>query len=142
MRPDLPLYWEGPVSQVALVLNGLIMTMICIRALFTPETFLGEYGVELPTATALAEARSIHGGAFGALAILVWLGLFRSNFRITALRAAAFVMLGLAFGRFVGVVVDGATNSATLTAAVGEAVLGGLALGALLREDARSSTQV
>ena len=128
------------MSKAALILNGLIMTMICIRALFGPESFLGEYGVELPTATALAEARSIHGGAFGALAILVWLGVFRSDFRITALRAAGFVMLGLAFGRLVGVVIDGATDSGTLTAMIAEAVLGGLALGALMRERSTSST--
>lgn len=127
------------MSKVALVLNGLVMTMICVRALFGPESFLGEYGVELPTATALAEARSIHGGAFGALAILVWLGLFRSDFRVTALRAAGFVMVGLAAGRLVGIVVDGATDVATLRATAGEAVLGGLALGALLRERASSS---
>ena len=129
------------MSQVALVLNGLVMTMICIRALFTPESFLGEFGVELSSATALAEARSIHGGAFGALAILVWLGLLRSNFRITALRVAAFVMLGLAFGRLVGVVVDGATDSSTVTALVAEAVLGCLALIGLAREDTESSTR-
>lgn len=130
------------MSKAALVLNGLVMTMICIRALFAPETFLGEFGVELSSPTALAEARSIHGGAFGALAILVWLGLFRSNFRFTGLRVAAFVMLGLALGRLVGLVVDGATGSTTVTALIGETVLGCLALIGLVREDAELSARV
>ena len=123
------------MSRVALVLNGVIMTMIGIRAVFTPVSFMGEYGVELSSATAIAEARSIHGGGFAALAMLMWLGLLRANFRITALRAAAFVMLGLAAGRLVGVVVDGATDSGTLAATVGEVVLGGLAVAALTREN-------
>ncbi|HJO22757.1 MAG: DUF4345 domain-containing protein [Myxococcota bacterium] len=129
------------MSQVALILNGLIMTMIGIRGLVAPGAFLGDYGVELTSVTAIAEARSIHGGAFAALAILMWLGLLRSSFRITALRAAAFVMLGLAFGRLVGVAVDGATDSATLVATIGETVLGGLALIALVRGDGTSSTR-
>ncbi len=127
------------MSRVALVLNGLIMTMIGVRALLTPAAFLGQYGIELPSAMALAEARSIHGGAFGALAILMWLGLLRSNFRVTALWAAAFVMLGLAVGRLVGIVVDDATDSGTLVATVVEVVLGGLALAALMRENTATS---
>ena len=31
------------MSRVALVLNGVIMTMIGIRAVFTPVSFMGEY---------------------------------------------------------------------------------------------------
>ncbi len=127
------------MSKVALVLNGLVMTMICVRSLASPESFLGEYGVHLSSATALAEARSIHGGGFGALALLAWLGLFRADFRVTGLRVAAFVMLGLAAGRLVGVVVDGATDSVTWTATVVELVLGGLAVVALRRESVSAS---
>ena len=47
------------------------------------------------------------------------------GFRVTALRAAGFVMVGLAAGRLVGIVVDGATDVAPLRATAGEAVLGG-----------------
>jgi hypothetical protein len=109
------------------------MTMIGVRALFTPEAFLGEFDVALGSAKALAEARSIHGGSFGALAILMWLGLARPSYRTSALHAAAFVMLGLAAGRLFGIVVDGATGSDTVVATIAEAVLGGLAVAALLR---------
>ena len=126
------------MSRVALVLNGLIMTMIGIRATFTPVEFLGQYGVDLTSAMALAEARSIHGGGFGALAILMWLGLFLPGFRRGALLAATFVMLGLAAGRTVGIVIDEATDTSTLVATVGELVLGGVALLGLQRENAAS----
>jgi len=124
------------VSKFALFLNGLVMTLISVRALFEPASFLGEYGVELTSATAFAEARSIHGGGFGALAVLVWLGLVRPTFQLTALRAAAFVMLGLALARLVGVVVDGATDAATARAVIVEGVLGSLALIGLWRRGA------
>ena len=121
------------MSKIALLSNGLVMTLISVRALLEPASFLGEYGVELTSATAFAEARSIHGGGFGALAALVWLGLFRATFRLTALRVAAFVMLGLALARLVGVVVDGATDAATSRAVIVEGILGSLALIALWR---------
>ena len=129
------------MSRIALVLNGLICTMIAVRALSGPDVFLGEFGVELTSAMAFAEARSIHGGGFAGIAIVVWLGLFRPEFRSAALLAAAAVMLGLAFGRAVGIVVDGATDGTTLQATVAEAVLGGLALAALLRERKAASAQ-
>ena len=59
------------MSRVVLVLNGLVMTMISVRSLFTPAAFLGVFGVKLPSAMALAEARSIHGDGFAALAVLI-----------------------------------------------------------------------
>ena len=139
VRTNPHLQGRKPLSRVALVLNGLSLTMIGVRAMLTPAAFLGQYGIELPSAMALAEARSIHGGGFGALAILMWLGLLRTRLRIPALSAAAFVMLGLALGRLVGSVVDGATDSTTLVATVGEALLGGLAVVALMRENAATS---
>ena len=122
------------MSKIALVLNGLVMTMIGVRGLFAPEAFLGEFGVVLPTPSAFGEARAAHGGVFGALALLAWLGLFRADFRVTALRAAAFVMFGLAAGRVLAFFLDGATDSQSVIATIAELVLGGLASAALARE--------
>lgn len=136
-RPPCP---GDNVSRVALFLNGLVMTMIGLRGLFGPEAFLGEFGVVLPTPTALGEARAAHGGVFGALAVLVWLGLFRPDFRITALRVAAFVMLGLAVGRVLAFFVDGATESQSVIATVAEIVLGGLAFAGLTREGTNAAS--
>ncbi len=45
------------MTKFALVLNGLVMTMLGIRGLFTPDAFLAQWDVELSSATAFAEAR-------------------------------------------------------------------------------------
>jgi hypothetical protein len=127
------------MSRFVLVLNGLVFSMIGLGNLLVPARFLGRFGVELPSAMALAEARAVHGGGYAALAILMGLGLSRPGFRITALRAAAFIMLGLAFGRLLGILVDGATDGSTIVATAGEALFGGLAVAALRREGQETS---
>jgi hypothetical protein len=122
------------MARIVLIVNGLVFGMIGLGNLFVPADFLGEFGVVLSSAMALAEARAVHGGGYAALAILMGLGLLRPDrFEITALRAAAFVMGGLAFGRFVGILVDGATDMKTIVATAGEVVLCGVAIGALFR---------
>ena len=124
------------MTRIALILNGAIMTIIGLNALIRPEAFLGQYGVQLPSAMALAEARSIHGGGFLAMAILMWLGLARRRFRVIAVGAAAFMMTGMALGRLFGVVAGGATAPLTLIATFAEALLGGVAFAGLAREKA------
>jgi len=122
------------MARIVLILHGLVFTGIGLGNLLVPATFLGEFGVELTSAAALAEARAVHGGGYAALAVLMFLGLGRPGFRVPALCAAAFIMGGLAFGRFLGLVVDGATDLNTVVATVGEAVFAGLAIAALRRE--------
>ena len=40
------------MTRIALILNGAIMTIIGLNALIRPEAFLGQYGVQLPSAMA------------------------------------------------------------------------------------------
>ena len=127
------------MSRVALVLNGLVLTMVGVSTLSLPAAMLANFEVDLPSAMALAHARSIQGGGFVALATLMWLGLLRPNLRMTALRVAAFVMWGFALGRLVGIVVDGATDSSTVFGTVVEVLLGSLAAAALMREGPATS---
>ena len=131
---------RGHMLKLALIANGIIMTLIGLQALFTPAGFLGDYGVDLPSASALAEARSIHGGGFSALGLLMWLGLLWKEFRLTALRTAAFFMIGLAFGRTLGIVFDGAFDFNTFFSTAVEIILGVLAIMALQRERASAQT--
>lgn len=122
------------MNRAVIFINGLILSVIALRMLFAPAEFLAQFGVELTSATALAEARSIHGGGIAAIALLVWLALFNSKWTTTGLAAAAFFLLGLAIGRAIGIFVDGATDSLTITATVAEFLLGGLAAIALFFE--------
>ena len=119
------------MTRAALILNGLVLSFIALRMLLTPAEFLAEFGVALTSATALAEARSIHGGGIAAIAALIWLGLFNAKWTATGLLAAAVFLLALTVGRAIGIVVDGATDSLTITATVAEFLLGSLAAIAL-----------
>lgn len=127
------------MTRAALILNGLVLSFIALRMLFAPAEFLAEFGVELTSATALAEARSIHGGGIAAIAALIWLGLFNSDWTAASLLVAAAFLLALTVGRAVGIVVDGATDSLTITATVAEFLLGGFAAVALYFERRRSA---
>ncbi len=127
------------MSRVALVLNGLIFTMVGVLTLLDPATMLANFGIVLPNPVALAHERSIQGGGMAAAGVLMWLGLLRPNFRRPALVAAAFVMWGFALGRMLGVIVDGATESLVLFGAGMEALLGSLAVVALRREETATS---
>ena len=127
------------MSRIVLILNGLVFSMIGLGNLFVPATFLGRFGVQLSSPIALAEARAVHGGGYAALAILMGLGWVRPDFRVTALRAVAFIMWGLAVGRLLGILVDGATDGITIVATAGEALFGVLAVAALRREGRETS---
>ena len=122
------------MSRIALVLNGLVFTLIGVMTLLDPAGMLASFDIELSSPVALAHERSIQGGAMASAGVLMWLGLMRPDFRRPALIAAAFVMWGYALGRLLGVIVDGATDSAVLGGVGIEALLGSLAVVALRRE--------
>ena len=122
------------VSRVALVLNGLVFTLIGVQTLLDPAGALVSFDIELATPTALAHERSIQGGGMAAAGVLMWLGLLRADFRRPALVAATFVMWGFALGRLLGVIVDGATESLVLSGTLIEASLGSVAAVALRRQ--------
>jgi hypothetical protein len=109
--------------------------MVGVLTLLDPAAMLASFDIVLPNPVALAHERSIQGGGMASVGVLMWLGLLRPNFRRPALVAAAFIMWGFALGRTLGVIVDGATESAVLIGAGMEALLGSLAAVALRRED-------
>ncbi len=127
------------MSRIALVLCGLVFTLVGGMTLFDPAGMLASFAVELSNPTALAHERSIQGGGMASAGVLMWLGLLRPNFRRPALVAATFVMWGFALGRILGAIVDGATEPVVLFGAGMEALLGSLAAVALRREETATS---
>ena len=127
------------MSRIALVLNGLIFTLVGVLTLLDPVAMLANFDVVLANPVALAHERSIQGGGMASAGVLMWLGLMRGDFRRPALVAAAFVMWGFALGRLLGVIVDGATDAAVLGGMGMEALLGSLAAVALRREEPATS---
>ena len=127
------------MSPIALVLNGSVFTLVGVMTLLDPAFMLASFDIELSNPVALAHERSIQGGGMASAGVLMWLGLMRLDFRRPALVAAAFVMWGFALGRLLGVIVDGATDSAVLSGAGIEVLLGSLAAVALRREEPATS---
>ena len=123
------------MSRIALILNGLVLTVVGVQTLLDPSGMLANQSIELSNPTALAHQRSIQGGGMASVGVLMWLGLLRPDFRRPALVAAAFVMWGFALGRLLGVVADGATESVVLLGTGIEALMGSLAAVALWREE-------
>lgn len=124
------------MSRIALVLNGLVFTLVGGLTLLDPSAMLASFDVVLPNPASLAHERSIQGGGMASAGVLMWLGLMRLDFRRSALIAAAFIMWGFALGRLLGVILDGATDAVVLGGAGMEALLGSLAVVAL-RQEAR-----
>jgi len=116
-----------------------MFTLVGVMTLLDPVAMLASFDIELPNPMALAHERSIQGGGMASAGVLMWLGLLRPDFRRPALVAAAFVMWGFALGRLLGVIVDGATESAVLAGTWMEALLGSLAAVALRREESARS---
>ncbi len=127
------------MSRIALVLNGLMFTLVGVMTLVDPAAMLANFDIELPNPVALAHERSIQGGGMASAGVLMWLGLLRPGFRRPALVAAAFVMWGFALGRLLGVIVDGTTEFVVLAGTGMEALLGSLAAVALTREERATS---
>ena len=125
--------------RLALILNGLVFTLIGIQTLLDPVGMLARFEIVLPNPAALAHARSIQGGGMASAGVLMWLGLGRADFRRPALITAVFIMGGFGTGRLLGVFLDGATETAVFVGVGVEFALAGLAVAALRSADSASA---
>lgn len=96
----MPGLWKGLAGVVC-----LLLVVLGIRWMFLPHATSGEFGIVLSTPVALNTARGDLGGMFMAGAILAAWGLITGEGRW--LRAVAAVIACVAFGRMVGVMLDG-----------------------------------
>jgi hypothetical protein len=96
--------------RIAVSVFALLFAFLGLRWMFGPEAAAGELGIQLGDAVARNTARGDLGGMFIAAAILCGLGVAQAEARW--LQAVALVVGCIAFGRSVGLVVDGyATGS-------------------------------
>lgn len=96
------------MSMSLKVMTGIVgglFGVLGLRWMFAPVSIAGEQGVELTSAVALNTARGDLGGLFLAGAILCAMGLRSGDGRW--LQAVALVVGCIAFGRVVGMIVDG-----------------------------------
>jgi hypothetical protein len=100
---------QDPPPWNRLILGSAALGIAAIGAiyLFTPQTLLSIYGIDLRSASEANLYRSAYGGLFLAFALLFGLGAIGARHSRTALLALLTFMGGLAVGRLVSVVADG-----------------------------------
>jgi hypothetical protein len=95
-------------TRVILVLNVLLFLGFGLAFLVGPVRMTQTPGVQLPSPTAISDVRAIYGGMeLGFAAFLAYCVYRRET--STGLLAATLVLAGTAFGRAVGLIVDGYT---------------------------------
>jgi ABC-type uncharacterized transport system permease subunit len=102
-----------------LALAGGVFTVIGLSHLSVPQTMLSFHGLMLTSISAYSDVRAGYGGLYVALGVVFLGGAVRPGMRELALLMLAAVTGGLAGGRLLSLVVDGApTWSAWLLLAV------------------------
>jgi hypothetical protein len=116
-------------TRTLLFASGVLLLLIGVLMLWSPERFLGQIGLLVSTVDARNEARGGYGGmhlAFGGFALL---GAMRAELRRPAVWLVTLLSAGYVFGRTLGVALDGMPSGLVLGAFAIE--LAGAALGAL-----------
>lgn len=101
-------------ARIFLAINALAFIALGARGIWDPVAHLALVEYQLPTPTALAEARAMYGGAHLTLGLLFFAGVFSRAWLKPALLVLAVLVGGLALGRMTGVVVDGASSAIIL----------------------------
>ena len=132
--------WRDPVLWNRLLLGSAALGVAAIGViyLFTPQTLLSVYGIDLRSASETNLYRSGYGGLFLAFAILFALGALETHHSRTAQLALLTFMGGLAVGRLVSVVADGWPHTLITAVLVVELIYAGAA-GVVLKATSRSS---
>ena len=102
---------ERKGEQVTLCLLTVIFTIVSLQGFFLPVPLLEPVEIVLETASGLAEVRAAYGGAFAALAFLMFLGARNEAHALLALQVVTIVLGGCTLGRALSFVLDGKPNS-------------------------------
>lgn len=116
---------------LVLTLSGLSILGTGIVGLTDPQALFTPLGVDLIGASAHNEMRAAYGGMHIGVGGLLLAGAGRASMRTTALLVAAVFLGGLAVGRFVSLLLDGAPSPFVYQLWIPEAI-GAVASGALL----------
>lgn len=101
-------------AKVFLFINGVVLVLLGLRGISDPAAHLAMLDMQLPTATALAEARAMYGGSSITLGLLIAWGVVSQRWLKPALLITGVFMGGLASGRLVGAMLDGPASTITL----------------------------
>lgn len=95
-------------ASMMLALAGGVFTIIGLSHLSVPQVMLSVHGLMLTTVSAYSDVRAGYGGLYVALGIVFLGGAMRVGMRELALLMLAAVTGGLAGGRLLSLIIDGA----------------------------------
>jgi len=95
-------------ASMMLALAGGVFTIIGLSHLSVPDAMLSAHGLQLTSVSAYSDVRAGYGGLYVALGIVFLAGVARPGMRGLALLMLAAVTSGLAGGRLLSLIVDGA----------------------------------
>ena len=115
-----------------LLVSGLLATGIAAAILFAPDAFYAGTGIDLGSNTSLANEIKAPMGMLLVAGLFMLVGVFRTSFVVPSLAAGTFIYLSFGLSRLLSMAIDGVPDSAMISAAMIELVIGTLCLAELL----------
>ena len=131
-RRQIAIFGGLNTARLILVGSGLIAIVIALAILFAPEALYAGYGIEVGDNATLANELKAPGGMLLAAGMLMFAGVFRSQYAVMSLTTAAGVYLSYGFSRLASMAIDGIPHSGLVGAAGLELVIGAVCLITLL----------
>jgi len=119
------------MSAIAVLIVAIAFAAMGLMALARPEGILAYFGTASLTRDGRNEVRAVYGGFGLAIAILLGAAQFHAAIRAGALLTVAVALLGMAAGRLLSVLLDGAPGRWPWVFLLLELGGGGALLGAL-----------
>lgn len=115
-------------AKLLLIIAGIISMIVGIGQLFFPVAFEASSGVILDgNISLLSEMRGAGGTLLGG-GIIIMVGAFRASLRELSLMVTILISLGYGLARVYGMLVDGIPHRVLVGVAIGELMIGLLAL--------------
>jgi hypothetical protein len=122
------------IGRFSIILSAIVFGGFGIAFLLFPLFMASVVGIELPTPSALIDFRATYGGFEIGLAIFFAICAFREEWIRPALAAQAVSLGGFAFGRIIGLTLDGAPQTIIYYLLIAECAGCGIGLFALMKE--------
>jgi len=112
------------VAKSLLVVSGLLAAGIATMIIFVPDAFYAGYGIDPGANVNLASELKAPAGMLLISGLLMFAGIIRSEFVIPSLGLATVLYLSYGLSRLVSMSIDGVPDSALVSAALLEIVVG------------------
>ena len=122
------------IGRFSIILSAIVFGSFGIAFLLFPLFMASIVGIELPTPSALIDFRATYGGFEIGLAVFFAVCAFREEWIRPALVAQAVSLGGFAFGRIIGLMLDGTPQTIIYYLLIAELAGCGIGLFALMKE--------